>query len=37
MKDGKFQFDLEDEITRETLVTMDGRVVNPKVPEADES
>ena len=31
IKDGKFHIDLEDEITRETLVTQDGEVVHPKV------
>ena len=34
VKDGKFQWDLEDEITRETLVTRDGKVVHPRVVEA---
>jgi NAD(P) transhydrogenase subunit alpha len=33
VKDGRWHFDLEDEITRETLVTKDGQVVNPKVRE----
>ena len=31
--DGKLHLDLEDEITRETLVTRDGQVVNPRVCE----
>jgi len=31
--DGKLHLDLEDEITRETLVTRDGKVVNPRVCE----
>jgi NAD(P) transhydrogenase subunit alpha len=31
LKDGKLQIDLTDEITRETLVAMDGKVVHPKV------
>ncbi|MGD9720435.1 MAG: Re/Si-specific NAD(P)(+) transhydrogenase subunit alpha [Pirellulales bacterium] len=31
--DGQFRFDLEDEITRETLVTKDGQVVHAKVRE----
>ena len=33
-KEGKFEFDLSDEITRETLVTRDGEVVHPRVREA---
>ena len=33
-KGGKFEFDLSDEITRETLVTRDGDVVHPRVREA---
>jgi len=31
--DGKFAFDMEDEITRETLVTRDGKVVHARVNE----
>src|ERR1700691_2251731 len=31
VKDGKLQLNLEDEITRETLVTQGGKVVNPRV------
>jgi len=34
VKDGKVSIDLEDEITRETLVTHGGEVVNPRVREA---
>ena len=33
VKDGKLQLNLEDEITRETLVTLGGEVVNPRVRE----
>jgi NAD(P) transhydrogenase subunit alpha len=33
VKDGQWHVDLEDEITRETLVAKDGQVVNPKVRE----
>jgi NAD(P) transhydrogenase subunit alpha len=33
VKDGKLQLDLKDEITRETLVTRDGEVVNARVRE----
>jgi NAD(P) transhydrogenase subunit alpha len=33
VKDGKLQHNLEDEITRETLVTEGGEVVNPRVRE----
>ena len=33
VKDGKLQFDLKDEITRETLVTRDGEIVNQRVRE----
>jgi H+-translocating NAD(P) transhydrogenase subunit alpha len=33
VKDGKLQFDLQDEITRETLVTRDGEIVNQRVRE----
>jgi NAD(P) transhydrogenase subunit alpha len=32
-KEGKLQFNLEDEITRETLVTRDGEIVNHRVRE----
>jgi H+-translocating NAD(P) transhydrogenase subunit alpha len=32
-KDGKLQLDFEDEIVRETLLTRDGEVVNPRVRE----
>jgi NAD(P) transhydrogenase subunit alpha len=32
-KDGKLQVNLEDEITRDTLLTRDGEVVNPRVRE----
>jgi NAD(P) transhydrogenase subunit alpha len=31
VKDGKFKFDLSDEITRETLLTRDGEIVNERV------
>jgi NAD(P) transhydrogenase subunit alpha len=31
VQQGEMKFDLEDEITRETLVTRDGRVVHPRV------
>jgi H+-translocating NAD(P) transhydrogenase subunit alpha len=31
VKDGKINFNLEDEITRETLVTRDGEIVNQRV------
>jgi NAD(P) transhydrogenase subunit alpha len=34
VKDGKFQLDMTDEITRETLVACDGRVVNARVKAA---
>jgi H+-translocating NAD(P) transhydrogenase subunit alpha len=34
VKEGKLNLDLEDEITRETLVARDGEVVHPKVREA---
>ena len=34
VKDGKLQVNLEDEITRETLVAQGGKVVNPRVLEA---
>ncbi len=33
VKDGQFEIDLDDEITRETLVAKDGQVVHPKVRE----
>lgn len=33
VKDGRFQFNLDDEITRETLVCRDGQVVHPRVRE----
>ncbi len=33
VKDGQWYFDLDDEITRETMVAKDGQVVNPKVRE----
>jgi NAD(P) transhydrogenase subunit alpha len=33
VKDGKLQLNLEDEITRETLVTRGGELVNPRVRE----
>ncbi|HWY57450.1 MAG TPA: Re/Si-specific NAD(P)(+) transhydrogenase subunit alpha [Terriglobales bacterium] len=32
-KDGKFQINLQDEITRETLLTRDGEIVNQRVRE----
>jgi len=34
VKDGKLQVNMEDEITRETLVARDGKVVHPRVLEA---
>jgi len=34
MRDGKLHIDLEDEITRETLVVRDGEIVHPKVRQA---
>jgi NAD(P) transhydrogenase subunit alpha len=34
IKDGEFRIDLQDEITRETLVARDGQIVHPKVREA---
>jgi NAD(P) transhydrogenase subunit alpha len=34
VKDGKFQLDMADEITRETLVACDGQVVNARVKAA---
>jgi NAD(P) transhydrogenase subunit alpha len=33
VQDGQLKLDLEDEITRETLVARDGQVVNPRVAE----
>ena len=33
VKDGKMSFDLQDEITRETLLTRDGEIVNGRVRE----
>ena len=33
VKDGKMRFDLQDEITRETLLTRDGEIVNGRVRE----
>jgi NAD(P) transhydrogenase subunit alpha len=33
LKDGELQLDLEDEITRETLLTKDGEVVQPRIRE----
>ena len=33
LKDGKLVLDLEDEITRETLITRDGDIVNPRARE----
>jgi NAD(P) transhydrogenase subunit alpha len=36
VKGGKLALDLEDEITRETLVARDGKIVHPKVLEAIE-
>jgi NAD(P) transhydrogenase subunit alpha len=32
-KDGKMQLNLKDEIIRETLVTHEGEIVNPRVRE----
>ncbi len=34
VKDGQLQLNLEDEITRETLLTRDGEVIHPRVREA---
>jgi NAD(P) transhydrogenase subunit alpha len=34
VKDGKLQLDMEDEITRDTMTTRGGEVVNPRVREA---
>jgi NAD(P) transhydrogenase subunit alpha len=33
VKDGKLQLNLEDEITRSTLVTSEGQISNPRVRE----
>ena len=33
VKDGKLQLNMEDEITRSTLVTQDGEIVNQRVRE----
>jgi NAD(P) transhydrogenase subunit alpha len=33
LKDGQVAFDLNDEITRETLVSRNGEVTNPRVKE----
>jgi NAD(P) transhydrogenase subunit alpha len=33
VKDGKLQLNLQDEISRETLVTRDGEIVNPRARE----
>jgi NAD(P) transhydrogenase subunit alpha len=33
VKEGKLQLNLQDEIIRETLVTRDGEIVNPRVRE----
>ena len=30
-KDGQFKFDMEDEITKETLVSRGGKVVHPRL------
>jgi NAD(P) transhydrogenase subunit alpha len=34
VKDGELRIDLDDEITRETLVSRGGQLVNPRVREA---
>jgi NAD(P) transhydrogenase subunit alpha len=34
LKDGKLVLDIEDEITRETLITRDGDIVNPRARES---
>ena len=34
VKDGAIQFDMEDPITKDTLVTRGGEVVHPRVTEA---
>jgi NAD(P) transhydrogenase subunit alpha len=31
LKDGKIELDLDDQITRETLLTQDGKVVHPRL------
>ncbi len=33
IKDGELQFDMEDEITRESLLTRDGEVIHPRIRE----
>ncbi len=33
IKDGKFQYDAEDQIMRETMLTRSGEIVNPRVRE----
>jgi len=33
VKDGAFQYNMDDEITRETMITRDGAVVNARVKE----
>jgi NAD(P) transhydrogenase subunit alpha len=33
-KDGESQFDLEDEITRETMVTREGQILRPEIQQA---
>ena len=33
VKDGQLNLDMEDEITRDTLVTQDGKIANPRVAE----
>ena len=33
VKDGKFQIDQDDEIIRDTLVTMDGSIMQPRIRE----
>ena len=33
VKDGKLNMNMQDEITRETLVTQDGEIVNQRVRE----
>jgi H+-translocating NAD(P) transhydrogenase subunit alpha len=34
LRNGKFPLDMNDEITRETLVACDGQIVHPRVREA---
>jgi H+-translocating NAD(P) transhydrogenase subunit alpha len=34
LKDGRLNIDLDDEITRETLVALGGEIVNPRVRQA---